>query len=82
MLNSISASELLYKIYDAVVRLEDNCEEKQGVGGYCLYDDVLDIQTAINQLEKILDKQYLNVDIKGDLYGRRKTIHDSQETRK
>ena len=56
MLNSISASDLLYKIYDAVVRIEDNCEEKQGVGGYCLYDDVLDIQMAINQLEKILDE--------------------------
>ena len=54
MSNSISASELLYKISVAVGRIEDNCEEKQGVGEYCLYDDVLDIQTAINQLEKIL----------------------------
>ena len=56
MSNSISASELLYKISVAVARIEDNCEEKQGVEEYCLYDDVLDIQTAIIQLEKILDK--------------------------
>ena len=56
MSNSISASELLYKISVAVARIEDNCEEKQGVGGYCLYADVLDIQMAINQLEKILNK--------------------------
>lgn len=56
MSNSIDASKLLDMISVVVSRIEDNCEEKQGVGEYCLYDDVLDIQTAINQLEKILDE--------------------------
>lgn len=56
MTNNMDISKLLDMISVAVSRIEDNCEEKQGVVEYCLYDDVLDIQTAINQLEKILDK--------------------------
>lgn len=55
MANNVDISKLLDIISVAVSRIEDNCEEKQGVDDYCLYDDVLDIQTTINQLEKILD---------------------------
>lgn len=48
MSNSINASELLYKISITVGRIEDNCEEKQGVDDYCLYDDIIDVDFYIS----------------------------------
>lgn len=56
MTNNMDISKLLDMISVAVSRIENNCEEKQGVGEYCLYDDVLEIEGSIDQIREMLDK--------------------------
>lgn len=45
---------LLDKIMNAVYRMESNCEEKQGVENYRIYDDIAEIEDAIENIKRMI----------------------------
>ena len=48
--------KLLDMISVAVSRIDENCEEKQGIGEYCLFDDVSEIKETIDRIREMLVK--------------------------
>lgn len=47
-------NSLLDKIMNSVYQIEGNCEEKQGVEDYRIYDDIAEIEETVENLRRIM----------------------------
>ena len=47
-------NSLLDKIMNVVYRMESNCEEKQGVEDYRIFDDIAEIEDAIENIQRMI----------------------------